>query len=654
VTVTHDRLFVFAGAGVSLSTPAGLAQFSWLRDELLAQLGLTGYVPATGDVPLTHQQQAARGLAPEPFILALRRSGVDILGWLRATLSGGTPNAAHVALAQLAERGAAVWTVNFDELIERAGAGLAVSAWPDPPAPLARLLKPHGTVGGALIADSEQVLLGLGAGWLTRLRADVAGRTVVFVGYSGRDLDFQPLWDDVLQAAARVLWFDVALPADELRRRQAMLRRVDAAGRLTFATRPPATPGAPSNPSGDFVRWCESQGLVAVDPVLTAALYDTPPGITYPRLSGALAFGAAATQQILGDAPAARRTYAEMIRTGPDRRTAARALLDLTLNHGGPGVARALAAGFLVPPLGPARRLREMAGRKRVTILANLGQHATVLRATRSAAARKLPVPLMLRSAALRMTGSLDDAAETAAEALRLALAQAHPVRVAHAAFQRGLALVWAYRLAEARENLENVQRPYATIASNRWVAWADFVEAGLEIHHRSADAALRAVERGAARFRAEGLVDGRIDMETIRLTALRLGGDRSGYQRCRADLQVLLDPARRSGTHYARGHRFTLEAIALEDSEFARVHLADLDQAERHALFAAQSQYPIHTALGSLALAAVHRARGEPLSTLDTARTLGRRINARLIETEADRLAALAGSASAFETFFP
>lgn len=654
--LTHDRLFVFAGAGVSLSAPAGLPQFSWIRDELLTQLGLAAYVPPWPRAgSLTEQQEVAGGLAPEPFILALRRSGVDIMGWLRETLSGGAPNAAHAALAQLAEAGAAVWTVNFDDLIERAAAGrLAVSAWPEEPAAGARLLKPHGTVTGELIADSEQVLLGVRPDWEARLRADVAGRTVAFVGYSGHDLDFQPIWDDVLHDAAQVLWFDLPLAADERRRRRAMLRRVDASARLSFPASPPATPGARPNPSWDFVLWCQAQGLGSVDPQLTARLHVPPPPVSYPALHGTLALGTAATQQILGDAPAARQTYLGLVRTGPGRRGAARHLLDVTLNHGGPTVARLLSAARVLPPLGPARRVRQTLYRKRLTILANLGRHTTVLALTTGTPAATGSVPLMLRAAALRMTSSLDQAADTAARALQLALAEAHPIRVANASFQRGLALVWAHRLGEAREHLDDVQRPHAAIASNRWVAWADFVEASLAILQSDPDAALRAIERGAARFRAEGLVDGRIDIEILRLTALRLARDLTGYRRTRADLDTLLNRTTPGGTYYTRGHRFTAEAIALEDAEYARVHLRDLDQAERHARFAARSRYPIQAAHGWLALAAAQAARGLSPTTLDNARSLANQINARLIVAEAQRLQTTQTLGSTFELFVP
>jgi hypothetical protein len=83
-------------------------------------------------------------------------------------------------------------------------------------------------------------------------------------------------------------------------------------------------------------------------------------------------------------------------------------------------------------------------------------------------------------------------------------------------------------------------------------------------------------------------------------------------------------------------------------------VHLGDLNQAERHARFAAQSPYPIHAALGSLALAAVQTLRGQTPAALDTARTLGRHINARLIEAETNRLEAARKSGHEFEVFFP
>ncbi len=51
------------------------------------------------------QVEVARGLAPEPFFMALQHSDIKIVPWLEEVLKRGEPNAAHVALAQLATGG---------------------------------------------------------------------------------------------------------------------------------------------------------------------------------------------------------------------------------------------------------------------------------------------------------------------------------------------------------------------------------------------------------------------------------------------------------------------------------------------------------------------------------------------------------------------
>jgi hypothetical protein len=107
------------------------------------------------------------------------------------------------------------------------------------------VLKPHGTIGGRLIVTADQVLQRLDPGWEGQLRRDVTGRTVILVGYSGRDLDFHPTWDDVLAAAERVIWFGTG----DTKRKRLILRGVDAAGRLDFpAPAPPVPANVPTNP----------------------------------------------------------------------------------------------------------------------------------------------------------------------------------------------------------------------------------------------------------------------------------------------------------------------------------------------------------------------------------------------------------------------
>lgn len=114
--IRAESLFVFVGAGASLSIPAGLPVFDWLRDDVLWQLRLTQYVPGVRS-ERDGLAEVAAGLVPEPFMLELSRSGIDVQAWLSRVLSRGRPNAAHHALAQLAARGARIWTVNFDTLI---------------------------------------------------------------------------------------------------------------------------------------------------------------------------------------------------------------------------------------------------------------------------------------------------------------------------------------------------------------------------------------------------------------------------------------------------------------------------------------------------------------------------------------------------------
>src|ERR1044072_7150861 len=83
-------VFVFAGAGVSVSAPSGLPLFNRLRDEILHQLDLDEYVEATPQADPDRVAVAA-GLAPEPFMLDLLRGGVALERWLGEVLDG-TPN----------------------------------------------------------------------------------------------------------------------------------------------------------------------------------------------------------------------------------------------------------------------------------------------------------------------------------------------------------------------------------------------------------------------------------------------------------------------------------------------------------------------------------------------------------------------------------
>ena len=650
MTIRARDLFLFVGAGASRSVPAGLPMFDGLRRRILLELGLVG------DRPDNPRASACTELAPEVFMLALSRGGVAVVPWLNDVLGAGQPNAAHLAVARLATAGATVWTVNFDHLIERAGGpGLVPCAWPAAPAHGAKLLKPHGTLGGELIVDAEAVLRGLPPAWEERLRADVSGRTVVFLGYRGFDLDFQPIWDDVLATAEDVLWFDLPDPAAD-RHKRLLLAGKEAAGRLHL--RPPvprpagAPPGGP-NPSWDFVHWCRAEGLADVDQALVLRLFEQPepvfpqlPGKPYERAKPVL-------QGLLGEIGAARRSYRALLGRPAHVRHAVRGLIELRLNHGGRSIAWALSGARLLPPVGRLATVRRLAGVKRLTVLSKAGSYRAVLRGTGNLTADSLSTLWILRSAALRSSASLDAAAEAAATAWDSARAEQHPVRIAHAAFQRTLALMWADRLDEARTCLEQHLDPYAALAANRWVAWADFIRGGLAVRDGDAEAATAHFRRSEDRFQAEALDDGVASVLVARLAVQRLQGPDDGFEEALAEAERFQRAKGRQRLRYARNHRFMRHAVLLERAEFARVHTRDTDAALCLYRKVSGSPYPLHASQAHLGLAMLEAERHHPPDHARVALAAATRIGARRHARHAQALLAAPGPARAPEFFF-
>jgi len=643
-----NDLFVFAGAGVSVSMPAGLPVFDWLRDEVLNQLGLSGYVPGSGSADL-RLVEVASGLVPEPFMLELSRAGIDVQAWLGAVLSAGEPNAAHHALAQLAGSGARVWTVNFDDMIEKVpGAMLRRVAWPQEPYDGAPLMKPHGSVGGSLIVTAAQVLAGLDGAWLERLRADVDGRLVVFVGYRGRDLDFQSVWDIVLEKASGVVWFDRWVGGElfEADHKRLLLRRVAARGDLVFAPPAPLPPGvpagAPPNPSWDFAAWCGDHHLADVSPGLAVRLFDPVPPMCYPPLPGADRWARPAVQGLLGDYRGARRSYLRAGLHPGCQRKAAGALATSFINHGGNAIAALLAPAALLARLERLVQVGEAARRKRVSAWSRTGRHEAVLRATRLPSRDTVSTYLILRSEAQRMTGSLDDAAQLADTARTRALTEHHPVRAAHAAFQQCLALLWAERLNEARSCLVDHLKPYAALAASRWVAWADFIAAGLAIRDGAPDTALASFDAAETRFQAEALLDGIVSVKIARLAAHRLRDDAGGYARELAQVTALSRSGDRRQRYYTRRNTFTAESIDLDRAEFTRASRPDLPAAWSLYSQATASRYPLHAALAHLGLALIQTERGQDPDHARIAAQIAGQIGCRLITTRARQLLAL------------
>jgi hypothetical protein len=651
--VRADELFVFAGAGVSVSAPTGLPAFVWMRDELLRQVGLTSYLNGPDGDPA--HVAVARGLLPEPFLQDLDRSGVDIQGWLSTLMAGRRPNAVHVALAQLAAAGAKVWTVNFDEAIELAGGNrLKVAAWPRASDGAVELVKPHGTCSGPMIFTADEVVAPLGEHWRDSLAEHVRERHVIFVGYSGNDLDFRPVWDEVLEAALDVTWFDfwddvgtAPQPRDRIRK-ELLLRRVNERGALEFALPATPPPGYTPNPSCDFVTWLQARGLVHVEPDRVEQLFDLAEP-EYPTLQGDRRLAAAALQATLGDFGGARSRLLHLVGT---RRApvAVRRLARLQASHGKLATAAVLAAAAVIPPVGPLREPRAAALRKRLTILANVGDYKKVLRATARTRPRHVSTERILRAQALRITGSLDDAARTASEAFDQAIAERHAVRTAHAAFQLAISLLWAERLDECRECLDRRTDPYAQIAANRWVAWAAFVRACLLVREDSSVAeALALFDDAEQRFAAEHLMDGIVSVRVSRLAALRRSDD-SGYASQWREAEALARAGRDGSMYYSQGHRFTQAALALDAAEHTRVHLGDRERAGAMYRDLASSPYPLIAAFAELGLA-LSCDGAEQAAACKRALEIGTGIGARLV---ADRARQLSRDASATaEVFF-
>jgi hypothetical protein len=480
------------------------------------------------------------------------------------------------------------------------------------------------------------------------------------LGYRGRDLDFQPVWDEALDTASGVIWFERQVdgrPAEEDHKRL-LLRRVNQRGALRFPPPAPFPPGtaanAPHNPSWDFVVWCQDNGLADVPPALAHQLFRNIPEIDYPSLPGAPDWARPAIQGLLGDYLGARWSYARLgLRPGNQKRAAV-ALTTLEVNQGGAGVAAVLGAGALLPRRGRLGHLSEVARRKQITVWHRTGRHDQVLKATSRLPDEAVSTYLILRASALNRLGSLDDAAQTAEAARRQALTEEHPVRAAHAAFQQCLALLWAERLTESDQCLADYLRPYAALAASRWVAWADFIAGGLAVRRHDPGEAHARLATAATRFQAEALLDGVVSVRIARLAAIRLSGDHAQYLQEADDVMELSRGRSRGQRYYTRNNIFTAEAIDIDRAEYARTSQRDLSAAWTLYTRAAGSRYPLHAGLGHLGLALIDTERGQPSRHIGTATRIAGHTGCRLVAQRARELmAASAGTDPLREVLF-
>ena len=585
------RLFV-VGAGASAAAPARLPVFAVLRGYLLGRLQL----PAPS-------ARLAELLAPERFMQSIFDGGLPLAEWLSETLGQGRPNAVHHVLRRALDEGDTVWTMNVDELIER--------AWEDPPlvsafdeavpSPAARLLKPHGTLSrGRYIFRTDQVVRPLPTAWARRLRADAAGAHLVVVGYAGADLDMLTALDDVFARAQSIVWFACHRDRDQIVQRFPGLRgTVRFLGGAEVDTLTPA-----------FLDWADGEGLTAgVDPHLQE-LAKRPSALRDPALlPGDTRLAAALIQERAGEAKTARRAYLRLACT-PPRQRALSALrrartIDLYAGAAWTKPVFALAASPAAPVL-PAN-WRVGLDRAHLTRLGNEGDHKTVGRRIQRIADPKDPAVLLAVAKAARFRGHYAEATRLSSQAEQYAAERADVDLMAYSLYEQAFALTWSGQLNEARMVVNRLHSSVDGLAGVRWVAWAAWQRACLALYTEDdQDDPFEHLDQAEAIFQIDRTPTGPAAVRIVRLTALR---------RANADDEFEAILASIAPWRGQRGWtRYTDCSLDLEKAEFARTHTKNLtgsvvlyEKVIRHS-----PDEPIHRGVALLGLAEARRAAGK------------------------------------------
>jgi len=211
----ENKLLVFAGAGVSMAPPSSLPSWNGFNDAVLHALtaAVGDYMHQSYDnrafERLTSRRDKTPFFAPDFMAdIIAEEVGLDYFRVLQA-LDTDAINDGHRALAALVASGSvrAIVTTNFDRLIERALQELQVEydifATPDDFERLDNivqsglderclLIKVHGTVTNpeSMVDTLSQRLRGRPEALNAALRALIARLHVLFLGFSGADLDY--------------------------------------------------------------------------------------------------------------------------------------------------------------------------------------------------------------------------------------------------------------------------------------------------------------------------------------------------------------------------------------------------------------------------------------------------------------------------------
>ena len=189
---TEGKLTLFVGSFVSVRAPTGLPMAAELKQAILATLWRecrSRLSPALTGPPSSTLRRSQWSELPLEILMeeVLSATGVPV-DRLLSFLSEAVPNRNHAVLARLLDQvSTRLVTTNFDELIEAARSV---------PGDRQRLSKPHGTISNPSDMTIQLTQVGrriVSARKRSALELDLSGRDVCFIGYSGRDLDIQPL-----------------------------------------------------------------------------------------------------------------------------------------------------------------------------------------------------------------------------------------------------------------------------------------------------------------------------------------------------------------------------------------------------------------------------------------------------------------------------
>lgn len=581
-----DRVTLVLGAGASWAAPAGRPLFGAIAEALFDGVG----------VAVDRDRRWL--MAPEALLSRLGDRGVDVDAELRSALGGGQANAAHYAAAAVLAGRGAVWTTNFDELVEAAAAAVSVPfhrvvPGDDPACACSRghVFKVHGTLSGErVIARSDEVLEPLPAPWIERLRQDFDGASVALVGYAGADIDLRAGLREALDLTSTATWFARAVDEETLAGR---FSGPITAGRLALAFA--------ERPDLEFLAWAEAHGLTGHTPseVTQATLGPLPPTPMRTSFASDHMLRALVADDF-GDYRRARTEYRQAVVLGPGRRRAARSLLSTGLIHGAPWRPAAVGALRLAAAHWPDRSWPV----QQLLLYSTWNGHTAQAwqLATRALAATE---DAGLRLQAANVAKEIEPAAavELAAAAQATAVNEGRSRRAAWATLCLSLALRWTGEIDRAGAEAARLADGFDALAGPVWRAWGHFELGAVAALRGDADQGVAQMRLAREVFTAAGAQDFVYDALCGEIAAERMR-DHDAARDVFARSQGMLD----DGT---RTRRFARDVLLVEEGELARAD-GRLVAAETAFRRVGNSPTVAQQVLGLLGQGEVQRARRE------------------------------------------